>query len=220
MRIRRKKKLDERVDSAENIVLIDKRKVNVLEANADKKYIDLFALFGNDNPIELEIGCGKGRFIAEKAERNPNINYLAVECIANIIIVASDLAKEKNLTNVKFLNTGAEYLPRYLKDESVENIYLNFSPPYPQSSYENRRLTNDRYLGVFNGLLRRGGKIYQKTDDKGFFDYSVAQFGKFGFIVKDVSDNPPVDEIRTEFEIKFIEQGVPIYRLIAEKPND
>ena len=217
MRIRRKKGLDERVNNAENIVLIDWTKVNVIEANKDKKYLDLVKLFGNNNPVDLEIGCGKGKFIVEMAKKYPDRNFLAVDCIANIIIVAADLAKANSLKNVKFLNTGAEYLPRYLMGESVANIYLNFSPPYPQSSYKNRRLTNARYLRVYEALLKPCGRIYQKTDDKGFFDYSVAQMANFGFNVIDVSKIVNSEEIATEFELKYMAQGVPIYRLVANK---
>lgn len=216
MRIRRKKGLDERVAQADNIILIDKQKVNVLEAIQDKHYIDTEKLFGNNNPVDLEIGCGKGRFVAEMAKKHPERNYLAVDCIANIIIVASDLAKQENLSNVKFLNTGAEYLPRYIKEGCIENLYLNFSPPYPQSSYENRRLTNDRYLSVFKPLLTPCGTIYQKTDDKGFFEYSMAKFVSHGFVVEDVSDKVNEDEVQTEFEIKYKNLGVPIYKLIAK----
>lgn len=217
MRIRRKKGLDERVNNAENIVLIDRAKVNVIEANKDKKYLNLTELFGNDNPIYLEIGCGKGKFIVEMAKKHPDRNFLAVDSIANIIIVAADLAKERGADNVKFLNTGAEYLPRYLKDGSVNEIYLNFSPPYPQKSYENRRLTNERYLTVFKGLLVSCGAIRQKTDDKGFFEYSKAQMTDLGFTVEDVSDKVSAEEIFTEFELKFMAQNMPIYRLIAKK---
>ena len=216
MRIRRKKGLDERVAQADNIILIDKQKVNVLEAIKDKRYIETEKLFGNANPVDLEIGCGKGKFVTEMAKKHPERNYLAVDCIANIIIVAADLAKQENLCNVKFLNTGAEYLPRYIKEHSIENLYLNFSPPYPQSSYENRRLTNDRYLSVFKPLLTACGRIYQKTDDRGFFEYSMAKFDSHGFMVENVSDKVLDGEVQTEFEIKYKNMGVPIYKLIAK----
>ena len=105
----------------------------------------------------------------------------------NIIMMAAENAKRKGLTNVKFLNTGAQYLPRYFKENSVETVYLNFSPPYPQKSYECRRLTNDNFINVYNYLLHQGGSIEQKTDDKDFFEYSLKKLTGAGFKVYNVT---------------------------------
>lgn len=221
MRIRRKKHLEDRLLSVSDLVLVADRDIpNVKEAVKDKKYYDFFELFGNDNPVELEIGCGKGGFIAKKAELNPNVNYLAVELLNNIIVMAAELAKTKGLTNVKYINSGAEYLPRYIKDGSINNIYLNFSPPFPPNSYESHRLTCDRRIEEYKKYLVDGGCVYQKTDDKDFFDYSFERFLANGFSVENVSlliDNGQIDNVMTEYEKKFRDKGMPIYALIAKK---
>lgn len=221
MRIRRKKHLKERLQMVGDFLIVPERDiVNVKEAIKDKRFFDYKSLFDNYNPVELEIGCGKGGFIIEKAKTNLLTNFLAVEMLENIIVMACEDAKKQDLKNVKFVNSGAEYLPRYIKDNSISNIYLNFSPPYPADSYENRRLTCDARVEAYKDFLVDGGCVFQKTDDKQFFDYSVSQFIKHGFKVEDVSkkiDNGEIDNIQTEYESKFRKLGMPIYALIAKK---
>ena len=127
MRIRRKKHLDERLKQLSDIIIVpDRDIVNVKEAIKSKRYFDFVSMFGNNNPVEMEIGCGKGGFIVQKAILNPNVNYIAVELLNNIIVMAGELAKQKGLKNVRFINSGAEYLPRYIREQSINNIYLNF----------------------------------------------------------------------------------------------
>ena len=221
MRIRRKKHLKERLENVKDIVIVPPRDiVNVLEAVKDKQYFNYAKMFGNDNPVSIEIGCGKGGFITQKAKREPNENFIAVELLDNIIVMAGELAKSQNLTNVKFVNNGAEYLPRYIKDNSITNIYLNFSPPYPGDAYENRRLTCDPRIVAYKAFLKENGCVYQKTDDKGLFDYSFNQFIKHGFTVEDVSqkiNEGLIENLETEYEKKFRALGQPIYALIAKK---
>ncbi|MBQ8426289.1 MAG: tRNA (guanosine(46)-N7)-methyltransferase TrmB, partial [Clostridia bacterium] len=190
MRIRRKKHLEERLSEVNEYLITPERDiVNVKQAVLDKRYLDYERLFNNDNPVELEIGCGKGGFICQKAMLNPNANFIAVELLENIIVMACENAKKHNLKNVKFLNSGAEYLPRYIPDESIKNIYLNFSPPYPQKSYENRRLTCNRHISAYKNFLITGGTVYQKTDDKGLFEYSMEKFIEPGFNVLDLTND-------------------------------
>ena len=123
MRIRRKKHLEERLSLVNNYVLVADRDIpNVNEAIKDKKYFDFVSLFGNENPVEIEIGCGKGGFIVQKSLNNPNVNYFAVELLSNIIVMAAENAKEKKLSNVKFFNSSAEYLPRYIPNNSINNL--------------------------------------------------------------------------------------------------
>ena len=224
MRIRRKKHLKERLEKVKDYLIVADRDIaNVKQAIQDKRYFDYEKMFANQNSVELEIGCGKGGFICQKASLNPNTNYIAVELLENIVVMACESASELNLKNVKFVNSGAEYLPRYIKDGSIENIYLNFSPPYPQDSYENRRLTCDRHILAYKAFLREGGAVYQKTDDKGLFEYSLAKFKQHGFIVKDVSlelENGQLQNVATEYESKFRALGMPIYALIATKSNE
>lgn len=216
MRIRRKKFLKERLEKvSKRLAVIDKEVINVNDALRDKKYLDLKGVFNNDNPLCLDIGCGKGGFVCEIAKKNNDINYLGIEMMENIILLAAEKAEADGLNNLAFINTGAEYLPRYLQDKSVSEIYLNFSPPYPQNGHENRRLTNDRFLSVYKSLLADGGKIFIRTDDKNFFDYSCEKMKDNGFKVLIKNDNP--NGIFTEYEKKFLEKGLKIYYASGEK---
>ncbi len=220
MRIRRKKHLFERLDAVKDyIISLPKEIPNVKEAIKDKHYLDFKTIFGNDNAVELEIGCGKGGFIVQKAIENPCVNYIAVELLQNVMVMAVEYAKRENLSNLRFINTGAEYLPRYFEDNSIQNIYLNFSTPYPPNSYESHRLTCDRFLSAYKNYLVPSGMVYQKTDDKDFYDYSFWKFKENGYEVSDVSndiDEGKIYNIETEYEKKFRAIGKKIYALTAK----
>ncbi len=222
MRIRRKKHLDERIKNVSDILYVADFDIpNSNEANKDKRYIDFASDFGNDNPLNLEIGCGKGLFSCEMAKRFPNENFIAVELLNNIIVMACERCKQYKVTNLRFFNSGAEYLPRYIKDNTISKIFLNFSPPFPGDRYENRRLTCDRLMGFYYKMLKDDGEIRLKTDDKEFFEYSQGQMTKFGLTVKkctELLDNN-IDNVQTEYEIKFRAQNMPIYYFIAKKYN-
>ena len=224
MRIRKKKHLTERLEKVKDILLVAKRDIpNVKLANLDKCYIDFNELFKNDNKVNLEIGCGKAGFILECARKNPEENYLAVELLENIIVMGAEKVLKEGISNVRFFNCGAEYLPRYLKPNSISKIFLNFSPPYPAGTYENRRLTKDSLICEYKDYLVDGGEVVQKTDDKDFFEYSFAQFEKFNFKVIDISTQinlGEIENIETEYEKKFRSQNMPIYALRAIKEKE
>ncbi len=221
MRIRRKKHLEKRLENVKDILIVpEKDIVNVKIAIENKAYFDFFSIFGNDNPVELEIGCGKGSFIVQKALKNPNNNYIAVEMLENIIVMACELAKQNGLKNIRFINSGAEYLPRYIKPNSINNIYLNFSPPFPKIGNESHRLTSDGFVSAYKTYLTNGGHVYQKTDDRDFFDYSFNKFSEHGFLVSDITNdilNNKIDNIETEYEKMFKKKGVHAFGLVAEK---
>ncbi len=221
MRIRRKKHLDERVKSASDVLIVADMDIkNVNLAIKNKKYFDYQNIFGNDNPVEIEIGCGKGSFIVQKAKQNPNVNYIAVELLQNIIVMACELAKKEGLTNIRFFNSGAEYLPRYIKEKSISNIYLNYSPPFPKIGSESHRLTNDNFIKAYKSFLKSGGAVFQKTDDREFFEYSFNKFVEHGFIVEDITDKikeAKIENIETEYEKMFKSKGIFANGLIAKK---
>lgn len=221
MRMRKKKHLEERLADCNNILTLRSDDCNFLTAIEKKEYIDTEALFGNSNPVVLEVGCGKGGFACELAKREPNINILALEKCANVVVIAAENAKKNNLTNLRFLHVGAEYLEKYLKPESIERIYLNFSCPYPKRAYENHRLTNPRFLKSYEALLKKGAEIHQKTDNMHFFEYSIEQLTGYGFALKNISldlhNSDFEGNIETEYEHRFASQGMPIYRLEAYK---
>ena len=219
MRMRKKKHLEERLANCNNVLTLRSDDCNFQTAIEKKEYIDVEALFGNSNPVVLEVGCGKGGFACELAKREPDINVLALEKCANVVVIAAENAQKNNLTNLKFLHVGAEYLEKYLKPGSIERIYLNFSCPYPKRAYENHRLTNPRFLKSYEVLLKKGAEIHQKTDNMHFFEYSIEQLTSYGFALKNISldlhNSDFEGNIETEYEHRFASQGMPIYRLEA-----
>ncbi len=221
MRMRRKKHLEERLAQCSNIIKLISDDCNFVTAIEKKEYINLEELFGNSNPVVLEVGCGKGKFACELAKSNPDINVLALEKCANVVVIAAEKAMNEEISNLKFLHGGAEYLEKYLEPESIERIYLNFSCPYPKNRYANHRLTNPRFLKSYDIILKNGGEIHQKTDNTGFFEYSIEQFSGYGFALKNISldlhNSSFEGNIETEYEHRFASQGLPIYRLEAYK---
>ena len=217
--MRKKKHLEERIEKCDNVISLISDDSNVLTAIEKKEYIDTKALFGNDNPVVLEIGCGKGRFACELAKREPDINVLALEKCENVLVMACETAMKENITNLKFLHSGAEYLEKYIRPESIERIYLNFSCPYPKNRYANHRLTNQRFLKSYEVILKKGAEIHQKTDNMHFFEYSIEQLTGYGFSLKNISldlhNSDFEGNIETEYEHRFASQGMPIYRLEA-----
>lgn len=220
MRDRRKKHLTERLSACSEIMIIPKLDDYNFATSIEKnEYIDLAGYFNNDNPVHLEIGCGKGKFICEIAKQNPNINYVAVEKIGNVIVMAGEAVIREGLKNVLFLKTDAHMLPKYLKPQSIERIYLNFSCPYPKNRDKNKRLTYPAFLDIYKKLLCDGGEIHQKTDNMHFFEFSVEQFSQNGFGLNNVSldlhNSVFEGNIVTEYEKRFSDMGQPIYRLEA-----
>ncbi len=187
--------------------------------------LDFSELFGNDNPVELEVGCGNGRFIIGLAKREPAKNYLAVEICSNVILTAMENAKREGIGNVRFLNIPAEILPCYLPERSVETVYLNFSTPLPETSRERQRLTSSRFLSIYRALLKDGGRIVQKTDSEPFFDYSLRKYAENGFEVTELTRDLhasayAAENIVTEYEQNFIDRGLPIFRAAAVKREE
>ena len=220
MRMRKKKNLEGRLENcSENLIIIDRDDRNFNTAKIEKDYIDFKKIFGNDNPLHLEIGCGKGQFACEIAKRNPDINYIAVEKMSNVIVSACESAKKQDIKNLVFLKCGAEYLPALIEPKSIKRIYLNFSCPFPKKKYANHRLTAQPFLEIYSEIMAKGAEIHQKTDNKGLFEFSIEQLSTFGFKIKNVSldlhNSDFEGNIVTEYESKFVALGLPIHRLEA-----
>lgn len=220
MRMRRKRNLDQRLaDCKDKLFEIITDELNFEKAIQNKEYIDFDKIFGNDNPTVLEIGCGKGKFACEYAKAHPEQNVIAVEKYGNVIVEACERAIEDGIDNLYFIKGNAEYLPKYIKDGSVERIFLNFSCPFPKNKYAIHRLTHHRFLSIYRLLLREGGEIHQKTDNMHFFEFSIEEFSQNGFALKNVSldlhRSGFEDNIMTEYEARFSSMGMPIYRLEA-----
>lgn len=218
--MRRKSRLDERITECGEHLLITEG-CDFYEKPEQEKYdiIDLKKVFGNDNPVMLEIGCGKGGFAFKIAEKYPEINFIAVEKISNVIIEACEKADREKPKNLRFMNVAAENLLYYLGEHSISVIFLNFSCPYPKYTYRNRRLTYFRYLDIYKKLLIKGGEIRLKTDNRGFFEFSLQSLSENGFILKnitlDLHAGDLTDNIETEYEKMFVAEGKPIYKLEA-----
>ncbi len=221
MRMRRMKNLDECIDSfGDYFIRVDYGNQNSsIVEEKDIHYFDYEKLFGNSNPVELEIGCGKGQFITELAKRTPDINYFAVEKNPSVLAMAARKALDEGVKNVRFMCCSAEYLERYFQPKSIGRLYLNFSCPFPKGTYRNRRLTYPKFLEIYKKILTDDAEIHQKTDNMHFFEFSIEQFSQNGFGLKNVTldlhHSGFEGNIVTEYEQRFLDLGQPIYRLEA-----
>ena len=177
-------------------------------------------LFGNDHPIHIEIGMGKGQFITGMAKAHPEINYIGVEMQVSVVSIALDKLIEQPLPNLKLLHVDGSALTEYFADSEIDQIYLNFSDPWPKKRHEKRRLTYKTFLAVDEQILRPNGEIHFKTDTQGLFEYSLASFSQYGMILKqvwlDLHQSQFEGNIMTEYEEKFSSKGQRIYRVEAQ----
>ena len=186
----------------------------------NEKFFNLQEIFGRQASVVMEIGCGKGQFACEYAKRNPDTNILAIECVPTVLVEACERVKNEGIENIRFLEMKAEYLPLFIKEKTICEIYLNFSTPFPKSRHESHRLTSKGFLDIYKNLLCDDGFIAQKTDSQGFFEYSLESFSQNGFVLSEISlDLHKSDfegNIVTEYEQKFVDMGLPIHRLVAK----
>ena len=184
----------------------------------------LAEIFGNTNPTELEIGCGKGAFILEKARQNPAVNYVAMERVADVMLTGLERCAEENLTNIRFLNADARDLTSYFAPGEIARIYLNFSDPWPKKGYAKRRLTYRTFLADYQKILAKDGVIEMKTDNVILFDSSLEEFALTGYVCDQLTRDLHRSEwndgnIMTEYERNFSSQGMPIHRVVAHRPE-
>ena len=221
MRMHKKGHLEQRLEACGDILTCaDLEDKNMLRAAGIKEYLDFEKIFKNSKPVALEIGCGKGKFICETAVMHPKFNYVACEKISNVIIDACERVKREKISNVYFLNCAAEVLAKYLPPASVEKIYLNFSNPLPKEGYKKQRLTHPPFLEIYRGILKDGGTVIQKTDDKNFYEFSLESYKSSGYKIlsacTDLKNNPVEGDVETEHERLFKSQGKNIFRIVAE----
>lgn len=178
--------------------------------------------FGNDHPIHIEAGSGKGRFITGMAQANPDINYIGIELFESVIVTALQgaLEPEGGIPNLRLLQVNAQELETFFEAGEIDRVYLNFSDPWPKTRHAKRRLTHESFLKLYERVLPEGGEIHFKTDNRGLFEYSLTSISEYGMLLKDVSldlhANEPEWNIMTEYEEKFLKKGQPIYRLEAK----
>ncbi|AKU26102.1 tRNA (guanosine(46)-N7)-methyltransferase TrmB [Geobacillus sp. FSL K6-0789] len=180
-------------------------------------------LFGNERPIHIEIGTGKGKFITEMAKLHPDLNFIGIELYPSVLVSALDKLIESELPNVRLLNANAKDLGTFFADGEVSRIYLNFSDPWPKKRHEKRRLTYRDFLALYERILTEDGDIHLKTDNQSFFEYSLVSLSQYGFVLAavqlDLHRSDVEGNVMTEYEEKFSAKGNRIYRCEAVRPR-
>ena len=175
-------------------------------------------LFGNDNPIYIEIGMGKGKFIIENAKKYKDINFIGIECQDSIIAKSLLKLEDIELSNLKIVRMNALIIDEVFNHE-VSRIYLNFSDPWPKKRHHFRRLTSNIFLDKYDSIFRNDKDIYLRTDNSGLYTYSIETLSNHGYRLKEVSLDLHKDSeeelITTEYEDRFSSENKPIYSLIA-----
>ena len=178
-------------------------------------------LFGNTNPIHIEIGMGKGRFLMTLARQNPGINYVGIERYSSVLIRALQKMETDPLSNLLFLCIDAGCLEQIFSPGEAGRIYLNFSDPWPKDRHARRRLTSPEYLSRYRKVLDGSGHVEFKTDNEALFDFSLESIEAAGWKLAGCTRNLHLDpemnagNVMTEYEEKFSAKGNPIYKLIA-----
>lgn len=176
--------------------------------------------FPADCEMYLEIGCGKGKFCTEEAAKNPDALYIALERDSSVCLLAIEKAHNAEIPNLFFLNADAQLLENYFEENEINRIYLNFSDPWTRQNKPKRRLTYRAFLEQYKRIMTNGSQIRFKTDNDDLFDFSVEEFKACGFdlseYTRDLHNSEwDADNVRTEFEQKFADQGINIKRVVA-----
>ena len=207
-----------KVKNAKERLAVDNNKYFISEPEQNKgKWNEIF---GNNNPIHIEIGCGKGQFISTLAKQNPDINFIAIEKFDSVLLRCLEKVIDMDLNNLKLCVMDAQMISNYFKNDEVKRIYLNFSDPWPKKHHVKRRLTSPIFLEQYKMILDKKGEIFFKTDNRGLFEYSLESISNNGYSISNISldlhkdtEKYP-DNITTEFEDRWSKLG-PIYRLEA-----
>lgn len=184
-------------------------------------------LFGNDNPIHLELGCGKGVFIAAAGAANQHVNYIAIDLKSEVLALAKRKVEQQyaaagiaEVSNVKLMSQNIEQIDNMLDENDViERIYINFCNPWPKTTHKKKRLTHGKQLVKYKNFLKAGGEIWFKTDNDDLFEESIKYFEENGFIIKYITRNLHLSDFEgsypTEHEMMFSKEGIPTKFLIA-----
>lgn len=173
--------------------------------------------------LYLELGCGKGRFTVDMAQQEESAAIIALEKVPDAMIIAMERAKEKALSNIRFVSADAEKLEELFAPGELTRIFINFCDPWPKSRDAKFRLTSPGFLRKYCALLPVGGEIHFKTDNAPLFDWSIAQLKEEGWALSEISRDLHAEGIcgiLTDYEKKFIESGLKINRLIATRTAD
>ena len=173
--------------------------------------------------LQVELGCGKGRFTADTAEREKDALLVAIERVPDAMILAMERAQARGLTNLRFIDVDARELTELFAPGEVARLYINFCDPWPKSRDAKLRLTSPGFLRQYAEVLSPGGQIWFKTDNGPLFSWSKEQLTAEGWALSDVTDDLHRDGpvgVLTDYEAKFIGEGLPIHRLVATRTAD
>ena len=209
MRLRNVKNKDEILNASEYLV------------KNPEEYIGKWKeVFGNDNPIYIEIGMGKGKFIIENALKYPDINFIGIEKFDSVL--ARSLPKiPEGVKNLMIIRMDALNIEKVF-DKEIDRIYLNFSDPWPKVRHHLRRLSSRVFLEKYSHIFREDYSIYMRTDNQGLYIYSLMSFSEGGYVLSDITfDLHSIEDelITTEYEDKFSSKGMPIYAVVATKKS-
>ena len=177
-------------------------------------------VFGNHNPIHIEIGMGKGNFITTLAKNNPEINYIGIEKYTSVLLRAVQKIEVDPVANLRFICIDAKILGEVFAEEEISKIYLNFSDPWPKDRHAKRRLPSKEFLTLYGTILKQSGDLEFKTDNRGLFDFAVEEAPLAGWNIHQITYDLHQDEkmnqgnIMTEYEEKFSSKGNPICKYI------
>ena len=180
-------------------------------------------LFGNHNPIRIEVGMGKGRFIMEMAARNPQVNFIGIERYSSVLLRALQKRAELELPNIFFMCVDAKELAEIFEPGEIEKIYLNFSDPWPKDRHAKRRLPSRQFLARYDEILKKDGTIEFKTDNRLLFDFALEELEPAGWRADVVTFDLHGDEklvqgnVMTEYEERFSSMGNPICKYIIRR---
>ena len=211
MRMRKKKNLIPRMEKCAHVQVFEpaEQKGRWLEA------------FPGHRELRAEIGCGKGRFTAGTAQNHPEALLVAIDKVADAMVIAMERVCAEEIPNIRFIDMDALRLAEVFAPEELDVIYINFPDPWPHNKDAKHRLTSHIFLPIYMGLLAPGGRIEFKTDQAPLFEYSLKQFERAGYILsevtRDLHENGPVG-VMTNYEEKFHAQGIKIHRCVATKP--
>lgn len=207
MRMRRKRHLDTRLERCQNLLIAEPQSMQ-------GRWLEEF----QHSELHVELGCGKGRFTVETAKTAPETLFVAIEKISNVLVAAMELTEQSGLSNVRYINGWVNDVGKFFAAGEVSRIYLNFCDPWPANRHIRRRLTHLRFLEMYRLILAVNGEIHFKTDNLFLFEYSLKEFDRCGFALSEVSYNLHEQSPRgvmTDYEKRFYEQGLPIYRCVA-----
>ena len=178
--------------------------------------------FGNDNPIMIEIGMGKGKFLMELAKNNPDVNYVGIEKYSSVLVRALEKLEEDPRDNMLLIRMEAENINDVFDTDEVDRIYLNFSDPWPKDRHAKRRLTSREFLARYDQFLKKDGYIQFKTDNNDLFDFSLEEAKEAGWnlteLTRDLHNSEYVEgNVMTEYEEKFSSMGNPINRVVISR---